>query len=303
VVRRALADAGVRRRIEEIVRRRVRPDAVEDVLHQVACDALASHVAPEDPAEVPRWLFAVTRNKVADHHRTCGRRAEAPLDPGRLVGRPAPLEARSLLRQVIADASRHPRGAETMRWIAREADGERLDEVAREAALPPATVRQRVSRMRRWLRKRWLHEALLVAAAGLVAVLVLCSRAPRATIPIVADPLDDPRATAAAALEGQWRVVRVEPDAALDPARRALVNAEALSTVVQVTGSALALTSATRHAQRRLEVGVIVAGRFELRIIDGGGNVERATASLDAAGELVVVSNAGAWRGRVVLAR
>jgi hypothetical protein len=50
------------------------------------------------------------------------------------------------------------RGAETMGWLAREAAGERLDELAREASLPAATVRQRVSRMRRWLRKRWLHE-------------------------------------------------------------------------------------------------------------------------------------------------
>jgi DNA-directed RNA polymerase specialized sigma24 family protein len=302
-VRAALADAEVRRRIEGIVRRRVQADDVNDVVHQVMCDALASDLAPPDPAEVPRWLFGVTRHKVADHHRTTRRRALEPLDPARVAGRAAPLEARSLLREVIADAAKDPRGAETMTWLAREAEGERLDELAREASLPAATVRQRVSRMRRWLQKRWLREALLVAAASAALLVAYRTATPPIVAPIVADPLDNAAAAASAALQGRWRVESVEPDGTLDPARRALVDADAMTTVVDIEGSRVRFSSATRHSERRLETGPVEGGRFEVRVVDGGGRVQRATATLDAGGHLVVVGTDGDWKGRVVLAR
>jgi DNA-directed RNA polymerase specialized sigma24 family protein len=299
----ALADAEVRRRIEGIVRRRVPADDVNDVVHQVMCDALASELAPDDPAEIPRWLFGVTRHKVADHHRTTRRRAAEPLDPARVAGPSAPLEARSLLREVIADAARDPRGAETMGWLAREAQGERLDELAREVSLPPATVRQRVSRLRRWLQKRWLREALLVAAASLVLGLAYRSATRQVITPIVADPLDDSAAAAGAALQGRWHVQSVEPDAALDPARRALVDADALLTAVDIDGGHVRFASPTRHGERRLEVGAVENGLFELRVVDSSGHVQRATATLDAADRLVVVGTEGDWQGRVVLSR
>jgi DNA-directed RNA polymerase specialized sigma24 family protein len=299
----ALADAHVRRRIEEIVRRRVRPDAVNDVVNQVACDALASALAPTDPAEVPRWLFGITRHKVADQHRSTQRRGTESLDPACAAAPPTPLEARSLLRRVLADATQDARGAETMRWIAREAEGERLDEMAREASLPPATVRQRVSRLRRWLRQRWLHEALVIATAGLVVLLIYLGVPRHVTTPIVADSMGATAAAVSAAVQGRWYVQSVEPDAALDSARRALVDAEALTTAVDVDGDRLRLASATRRAERRIEFGPMEDGHFEVRVADGGGHVQRGIAAFDRSGRLVVTSGEGEWKGRVVLAR
>ncbi|MGH7293936.1 MAG: hypothetical protein ACRELB_03330, partial [Polyangiaceae bacterium] len=164
-------------------------------------------------------------------------------------------------------------------------------------------VRQRVSRMRRWLRKRWLREALLVASAGLLAGAFLLYAPRGGTVPIVADPAGDSAGSASAALQGSWHVVRVAPDASLDPARRALLDAEALGAVVQVDGARIALASATRHTVRRLEVGAVVDGRFDVRVIDGSGPAQAATASFDPDGRLVLVSEEGPWRGTVVLAR
>jgi hypothetical protein len=174
-------------------------------------------------------------------------------------------------------------------------------------------VRQRVSRLRRWLRKRWLHEAVLLAAAvGMVGLLLLGGPRRHGVTPIVGDPMGDPAATASASLQGRWRVASVQPDAALDVARRALVDADAITTVVDVEGDRLRFTSAAHHAERRLEVGAFEPTptqgprpRFEVRIVDAGtsGHVQRATARIDASGRLVLVGTDGDWRGTVTLVR
>jgi DNA-directed RNA polymerase specialized sigma24 family protein len=302
-VRIALADDGIRRRIEEIVRRRVGAQEVGDVVQSVVHAALSAPEAPPD-ADVPRWLFGIARHKVADHHRSARRSHGVGVDPALVAAPAAPLEARSLLRRVIGDAARDPRHAQTMGWIAREAQGEQLEEMAREAALPAATVRQRVSRLRRWLQRRWREEALLVAVAAVAMLAFALRRGPVAVVePIVPDPMGDSRAAASASLQGHWRVVRVDADASLDAARRALLAADAASTVVDVDGPRVRFASPSRRGERRLETGPVVDGRFEVRVVDGGGRVQRATAHFDDHGRLVVVSTDGDWRGSTVLER
>jgi DNA-directed RNA polymerase specialized sigma24 family protein len=304
VVRAALADDEVRARIESIVRRRVPTQEVGDVVHQVASEALSATDPPVEPEAVLRWFFGITRHKVADHHRAARRRGEG-VDAENVPARPAPLEARSLLLGILADATRDPRAAETMEWIARESEGERLDEMAREARLPAATVRQRVSRLRRWLRKRWVHEALLLAAASVVALAVALGRGhTRDPIPIYPDPTGDPAAAASIVLQGRWHVARVSPDEGISQGLRALVDADAMTTAVDVDGDRLRLASAVHHGEARLEVGPVVSGRFEVRVTDAHGHVQRATVSVDAEGRLVVVGTEGGdWRGTVVLER
>jgi DNA-directed RNA polymerase specialized sigma24 family protein len=302
-VRSALADPAVRQSIQSLVGRRVPAQEVGDVVQAIVCDALAAD-DPPPPGDVPRWLFGIARHKVADHHRQRSRRPLEVLDAALVEGRGAPLEARSLLRGLVADAARDPRSVQTLGWIAREAAGERLDELAREASLPPATVRQRVSRLRRWLRKRWRTEALLVLAAAITAVAVALHRPARSSIvPIAADPMGDPAAAAGAALQGRWRVVTIDPDGSLDAARRALVEADARTTVVEVRGDLLVFTSAYHHGERRLEAGAVTGGRFEVKVTDASGRVQRATGSFDERGRLVVGSPDGDWRGRAVLER
>jgi hypothetical protein len=239
------------------------------------------------------WIFGIARHEVADHHRRSYRRVAAPEDPDALPAHGAPLEARSLLREVMVDAACDARAAETMGWLAREAAGERLDELAREVSLPAATARQRVSRMHRWLRKRWLHEALLVAAAGVVVSLVVRSAPQAQPRSIVADPWADSAAAASAALDGTWHIERVEPNASLDPARRALVDAEARTTTVEIDGHGLRTESATHGGEWRLDVGPVVNGAFAIEVVDRGEAVERASATLDATARLIVESREG----------
>jgi DNA-directed RNA polymerase specialized sigma24 family protein len=293
-------------RLTRLVSRRVAPQDVRDVVQAIVCDALAGR-PPALPSDVPRWLAGIARHKIADHHRVTARRGSDGIDPAALPAPDAPIDARSLLRGMAADVGDGAQGRTTLRWIAREAEGEQLDEMAREASLQPATVRQRVSRLRRWLRKRWLREALLIGAASLALALLVAVRATPGRgargAPIVADPGGDRAAAASAALQGRWQVVACTPDAALDPALRALVAADARGAVVEVQADRVVLTSTTKRAERRLEVGSVADGRVELRLVDANGTEQRAVATVDPSGRLVVAATDGAWRGTVVLAR
>ncbi len=158
---RRLADPQLRREVEAVVRRRVRGDDARDVVQAALADVLCAARVPEDAEEFRRFVFAVTRNKVFDHFRR--RMREVPHeDPQTLEGSASeePLSARDMLRwaeQKLPDAE----AEHTLEWMLREGDGEKLEQIARDANLPAPRVRQRVSRLRRFLRERWAAELLL----------------------------------------------------------------------------------------------------------------------------------------------
>jgi hypothetical protein len=77
-----------------------------------------------------------------------------------------PVSARDLLRWA-EDELPSSADKDTLEWMLREADGDKLEHIAEEAKLPAPRVRQRVSRLRRYLRRRW---AAQLAAAGVVGL-------------------------------------------------------------------------------------------------------------------------------------
>jgi RNA polymerase sigma factor (sigma-70 family) len=154
-----LADPGLRRDVEAAVKRRVRGHDADDVVQAALADVLSAARVPEDAEEFRRFVFAVTRNKVFDHFR---RRAhEAPEDEAlEPAASEAPLSARDILRwaeEKLPDSE----AQHTLEWMLREGDGEKLEQIAREANVPAPRVRQRVSRLRRFLRERWAAELML----------------------------------------------------------------------------------------------------------------------------------------------
>jgi RNA polymerase sigma factor (sigma-70 family) len=162
-----LADPALRRAVEAVVRRRVPGDDADDVVQAALADVLSAARVPEDAEEFRRFVFAVTRNKVFDHFRRRVREVpeEEALEP---AANEAPLSARDILRWAegkLPDAeSEH-----TLEWMLREGDGEKLEQIARDANLPATRVRQRVSRLRRFLRERWAAE-LMLSVLGLVVL-------------------------------------------------------------------------------------------------------------------------------------
>ena len=162
-----LGDPALRRALSDFVRRRVPPSDVDDVVQTVLVDALAATNAPTDPRELTRWMLGVARHKVADLHRRAHR--ELPAELHDIEAAPAPIEELEMARWAEEQAGSSRDAKQTLAWMAREGEGEKLEAIATDEQVPAARVRQRVSRMRRWMKERWLAELAAVAALGIVA--------------------------------------------------------------------------------------------------------------------------------------
>ncbi|MDC0744256.1 RNA polymerase sigma factor [Polyangium mundeleinium] len=227
-----LADPELRRFLLDFVRRRVSPADADDIVQTVLCEALTAKNRPDDGAELRKYLLGIARHKVADAHRRTAR--EEVRDPPELVAGPPPVEEEALLRWAERQAPTTEEAKKTLTWMAREGEGEKLESIAEEEQVPAARVRQRVSRMRRWMKERWLAELAAVAALAVLAVVLWRvaqdAEDPEAILPLPDrvpapsdTPLDRARALRADALwwceRGSYRICVEELDAArqLDP--------------------------------------------------------------------------------------
>jgi RNA polymerase sigma factor (sigma-70 family) len=162
-----VADPALRREVEAAVRRRVHGDEAEDVVQATLADVLASPSVPDEPEEFRRYVFGVARHKVFDHFRRQRHKVEG-FDDSALTAPEAPLSARDILRWAEGELP-DSESQSTLEWMLREGDGEKLEHIARDAKLPAARVRKRVSRLRKHLRERWTAELLLVGVLALLA--------------------------------------------------------------------------------------------------------------------------------------
>jgi RNA polymerase sigma-70 factor (ECF subfamily) len=161
-----LADPALREALLKYARRRLPPGEVEDLVQNTLTEALVSPNAPTTDSEFQRWVHGIARHKVVDSYRRQGR---SPLLDAELDAKPCEVaRGTGELEQWIESELPNTEGARaTLHWLLRENDGESLDEIARDAALPAPRVRQRVSRLRRHFHARWLA----LGAAGLALLL------------------------------------------------------------------------------------------------------------------------------------
>jgi len=176
-----LGEPALRGWVERYLRGRVPPSDVDDVVQTVLCAAVAARRVPEDEEQLRRWLIGIARHKVADLHRHRARAKEVELKDHDWAA-PAPLEARELARWAEEQIPDAPEAKRTLAWMAREGAGEKLAHIAAEDQVPADRVRQRVSRMRRFMRRRW--QAELAAVAVTIGAVILAWALVRPTEPV-----------------------------------------------------------------------------------------------------------------------
>lgn len=168
----ALSDPTLHRDLLRYARRRVSEHEADDVVQATLTDALAAERGPDDPEEVRRWVHRIARNKIVDHYRRGNREQLAEPENTEAAAESAPVSARDLLRWAEKELPPNSDAEHTLEWMLREGDGEKLEHIADDAALPAPRVRQRVSRMRKHFRARW---AAQLAAAALFAALLVAA--------------------------------------------------------------------------------------------------------------------------------
>lgn len=180
-------------RLQAYVRRRGVLHDPEDVVQEVICDALAVQAVPGEPNDIPRLLNTIAKRRVADWYRKRGQHTAEFIEPA--TSRDP--EVRDLLARVDANLTSEAERA-TLSWLLREHAGESLKDIARELSMDARALRQRVSRLRRHLRARYLSAVALGLAVLLGAAALI--EATRSTGTALSSP--------AHAFDGHWRIVQ-----------------------------------------------------------------------------------------------
>ena len=166
----ALTDTRFRRALTQMVRRRVPESDAEDIVQSSLAEALAAANAPTETDALRRFVWGIARHKVADFYRRARREK---LDVPEMAAPGAPHTEQDLLRWATRELPDVKDAEQTLEWMLREGEGEKLEAIAEAENLPAPRVRQRVSRLRRHLRERWAVELAALAAIGLVVALIV----------------------------------------------------------------------------------------------------------------------------------
>ncbi len=181
--------ARFREALVAMARKRVPESDVEDVVQAALTEALVSKSRPEDPESLRKWIWGVARNKVADYHRRSRRET---FDVPEVAVDAAAHSERDLLRWATRSLPKGKDAEETLEWLLREGEGEKLEAIAESANVPAPRVRKRVSRLRAHLREHWAKEAAALAALGIILGLAIYFLRKKPVEPIAHDPLPVP---------------------------------------------------------------------------------------------------------------
>lgn len=158
-----VSDPDTRASLKAYARRRGLNEEAEDVVQAVLCAAVAAPNVPADPGALPRWIHGILRRKVADVFRQRRRWPSSELPE--IAAQPLAFEAREVLRRIDGEL-KEPRQRHALAWLLREHAGESLLEIARQEAVSPENLRQRICRLRRHLRAQYLVPLVALLALG-----------------------------------------------------------------------------------------------------------------------------------------
>jgi DNA-directed RNA polymerase specialized sigma24 family protein len=240
-LRRYVAHPRTRSSLTAYVRRWGLADAADDVVQTVLCDALAAPAIPVPAPDIPRWVGGIAKKKVADERRRRARWQWVELPESAVTSRP---EVADLLKRIDREVV-EPEQRRSLGLLLREHAGESLLEIARELALEPPALRQRICRLRQKLRARYLGPLILLLGLGGASALAH-QRGGRPATSLVAP-------AALAAHQGSWRVIRAAPS-----------RYSSLGLHVMVEGDVARVRGPTVVPERILSIRTDGANRFTL---------------------------------------
>jgi DNA-directed RNA polymerase specialized sigma24 family protein len=286
-----LAAPSARRALTRYIAARIAACDVEDLVQATLCAALASGRMPEDERDFERWLLGIARFKIADAYRASAR--TCPEEVGDLAASAAPpTEAINLARWAERQLPPGEAAERTLDWMLREAEGDKLETIAADEDLPPERVRQRVSRLRRWMRDRWMAELAAVAALGLLAAVGV--RALFHHDPVIAPEMLTEPASEGAGLRRAWRLISFEPAQPLSVRRAALLERLRSSLVVVFDGRVARASALNGTFERSYAATIAPESTLDLDV--GEGRPTRLHYRWDGDALLVIIPS-GAWAG------
>jgi DNA-directed RNA polymerase specialized sigma24 family protein len=237
-----IANPATRSSLHAYVRRRGLADSADDLVQTVLCDALAVEAVPERNSELPRWLTGIARNKVVDERRRRSRWKRADL-PEEAEAPPRSSEARDLLHRIAREVV-EPEERRALDWLVREHEGDSLYLIALDQALEPSTLRQRICRLRKSLRARYL--VALLAVLGLGGAWAALPAAPELSPAGVTEQLSP--------YAGAWRVTATTP-----------AKYQSLGLTVHIDGGHVRVVGPTEALSRELTIQSVSEDRVTLR--------------------------------------
>jgi RNA polymerase sigma factor (sigma-70 family) len=168
-----LTDPSLTVALSHFVRTRVPPSEVADIVQSTIADALDADASPEGDEDIARWVYGICRHKIVDWFRRMRREVPRDLEANEdaAPAESVPTSAMELMRWARKELPPGQENEQTLEWMLREGDGEKLETIAAEANVPAPRVRQRVSRLRRYYKAKWA-EAIAVAALILIALAI-----------------------------------------------------------------------------------------------------------------------------------
>ncbi len=168
-----ITDPALASALFRFVRARVPESEVEDIVQATLSDALQADQHPEHDEDIVRWVWGICRHKVVDWFRRMRREVPRDLEGDDAVpAESAPTGAMDLMRWARKELPEGKENEQTLEWMLREGEGEKLESIAAEANVPAPRVRQRVSRLRRYFKARWAAQTAAVAALLLVSLAI-----------------------------------------------------------------------------------------------------------------------------------
>lgn len=187
----------LRQHLASYLRRRLPAAEVDDALQAVYCAALEAKNIPTEEEHLRKWMTVIARRQVAAYYERTS--AEQLGEPPDVEVQPELVETMSMLRWAEKQAAQSQQESteQTLDWMARESDGEKLESIAADTHIPSANVRQRVFRLRRFMKARWALEMSAALVLVAIASWMLTRRSPpvvqleRMPIPPVSVTLPD----------------------------------------------------------------------------------------------------------------